>query len=1024
MQREALFIGAAITAAASVFFGLQSAQNRAMAQADAVGPALTGIPEAEFANWEIPHVSPLAMTPNGQRLLAVNTADHRLEIFDVNSGSPVLIGSAPVGLAPVSVRALDNRFALVANHVSDTISVVNLHRAMTVQTIDTADEPCDMVIAGDPERLFVSCAQANVVQVFDFASDIRLNPSPAAEVALQAEDPRMLAVSPDGLTVYAAIFEGGNRTTILGGGSGLTDLPVMSPLGPYGGLNPPPNDGAGFIPAVNPLNPPAPAVGLIVKNIDGQWMDDNGGDWTDLVSGPNAPISGRLEGWNLLDHDLALIDTATLTPEYRGDLMTTSMALAVNPVNGIVSVVGTDAFNHIRFEPNLNSRFISVDLAMVDPPTDGPPVIRDLNPHLAGIYPTETSKDPNFVALPVTERDKSIGDPRGIAWSADGARAYVTGMGSNNLVVINTLGDRAGIGDTIEVGEGPTGVVVDDTNNRVYVLNKFEASVSVVDMSTETELSRVYYFDPTPDAIKIGRKHLYDTHKNSGTGHVSCASCHLDGRMDNLSWDLGAPNGDMKPFNQNCIDLTCQDWHPMKGPMTTQTLVDIIGQEPHHWRGDREGIEAFNGAFEAILGGPLLTAGEMQEFEDFLSTVIFAPNPFRNLDNSLPTDLALDGHFTTGRFAPPGQPMPNGNAETGLILYQFAALDGVQCVTCHTLPTGMGPNGFFDGNTFVELPPGPMGELHLGIIAGDGSSQRHFKTPHLRNMHEKTGFNTTLLDNTAGFGYLHDGTIDSIERFIGDTVFTFQNLQGVSDMVAFMLAFGGSDLPDGSPTNPLEPPGTPSKDTHAGVGTQVTVSGPLTDSQVGLLLELVAIADAGDLGLIAEGVVGGQRRMYNYVAPLIFQADASGEFIDAAILLATVPANEAVTVTAVVPSTAERLSIDRDNDGFLNFDEVQSCADPGDPFSTPDNSSCCPADITTTGATLAGQFGFGVPDGVGDIDDLGYFLGAWLAMDLAVADVTSTGATLAGQTGFGEADQVVDLDDLGYFITLWLAGCP
>jgi hypothetical protein len=29
--------------------------------------------------------------------------------------------------------------------------------------------------------------------------------------------------------------------------------------------------------------------------------------------------------------------------------------------------------------------------------------------------------------------------------------------------------------------------------------------------------------------------------------------------------------------------------------MVTQSLQDIIGREPVHWRGDRPGIESFNG---------------------------------------------------------------------------------------------------------------------------------------------------------------------------------------------------------------------------------------------------------------------------------------------------------------------------------------------------------------------------------------------------------------------------------------------
>ena len=42
----------------------------------------------------------------------------------------------------------------------------------------------------------------------------------------------------------------------------------------------------------------------------------------------------------------------------------------------------------------------------------------------------------------------------------------------------------------------------------------------------------------------------------------------------------------VKPLgNNNCLaglDTGCQPWHPMKGPMTTLTLQDIIAKEPHH----------------------------------------------------------------------------------------------------------------------------------------------------------------------------------------------------------------------------------------------------------------------------------------------------------------------------------------------------------------------------------------------------------------------------------------------------------
>jgi len=81
------------------------------------------------------------------------------------------------------------------------------------------------------------------------------------------------------------------------------------------------------------------------------------------------------------------------------------------------------------------------------------------------------------------------------------------------------------------------------------------------------------------------------------------------------------------------------------------------------------------------------------------------------------------------------------------------------------------------------------------------------------------------------------------------------------------------------------------------------------------------------------------------------------------------------------------------------------------------------ADQTTTGATLPGQTGYGVPDGVADLDDLGFYIEDWRTGSLD-ADFTTTGATIAGQVGFGVPDGVVDLDDLGFFLGFWLTGCP
>jgi DNA-binding beta-propeller fold protein YncE len=891
--------------------------------------------QSSFVNWESPQVHPLDLSPDGTRLVAVNTADDRIEVFDVTSAAVVHLFDVPVGLDPVSVRCRTNDEVWVVNHVSDSVSVVSLSARNVVATLRTDDEPADVVFAGAPQRAWVSCSQANTLQVFDPANLV----AAPATIPIVGEDPRALAVSPDGTKVYAAIFESGNGTTILGGGAqtniGFPPNVVNDANGPWGGQNPPPNSGNAFNPPINPLLPAPPRVGLIVRrNAAGQWLDDNGGNWTSKVSGPNAADSGRPVGWDLADNDVAVVDTATNGVTYARRLMNICMAIAVKP-GGEVTVVGTEATNQIRFEPVVKGKFLRVELARTSA-VGATVAVGDLNPHLT--YATAT--------IPQAQRDQSLGDPRAIVWNAAGNKGYVAGMGSNNVVVIDGAGARAGLAPAIAVPEGPTGLALDEARGRLYVLSKFAARLAVVSLASETVVQSVGFLDPSPAAVKVGRKHLYDTHKNSGLGQIACGSCHVDARLDGLSWDLGDPAGSMAPVAGNNLgagipglNTGFQDFHPMKGPMTTQTLQDIIGKEPLHWRGDRKGLEDFNPAFINLQGDDAsLTAAEMQEFEDFLATITFPPNPYRNWDNTLPTSLPLPGHYTTGRFAPAGQPLPNGDAQQGLSDYRTLALDAgnIRCVTCHTLPTGAGTDYRLVGGTLQPFPVGANGEHHLALVSQDGSTNVSMKIPQLRNGYEKTGFSLTQPVATRGFAYLHDGSVDSLERFLNEPVFTVTSDQQTANLVAFMLALSGSDLPQGS-TNPLnqEPPGPPSRDTHALVGRQLTLRAAPTASETTLLGQMTGQADANKVGLVAKGVRAGLARGYAYLGGGSWQSDRAAATATTAQLTGGAAVGSEITFTVVPRGTQTRIGVDRDLDGWKDRDELDAGSDPADPLSFP-----------------------------------------------------------------------------------------
>src|SRR6267378_2908460 len=69
---------------------------------------LAQAPPPAFRNFEAPQIHPLALTPDGTRLLAVNTPNATLSVFQLVSGSPVLTAEIPVGLEPVSVAVRIN----------------------------------------------------------------------------------------------------------------------------------------------------------------------------------------------------------------------------------------------------------------------------------------------------------------------------------------------------------------------------------------------------------------------------------------------------------------------------------------------------------------------------------------------------------------------------------------------------------------------------------------------------------------------------------------------------------------------------------------------------------------------------------------------------------------------------------------------------------------------------------------------------------------------------------------------------
>jgi YVTN family beta-propeller protein len=778
-----------------------------------------------------------------------------------------------VGLEPVAVAARTNGEVWVVNHLSDSVSIVDVSvsPARVKRTLLVGDEPRGIVFAGPGRsRAFIATARRGQqltdvtisgiagsgdpklttageprasVWVFD-ASNLGhpLGGTPLEIVNLFSDVPRALAVSPDGSTVYAAAFPSGNQTTVVNAGAVCPGFDPWTPCVLKGGAVYP---GGNAGPSTNFEGVQAPDVGIVVKYDpqSGRFVDELGRNWNEAIK------------FDLPDLDVFRIDANSLdqTGAVSG-VGTTLFNMVTNPVTGTLYVSNTEAINEVRFEgpgdfggSTVQGHLAEARITVVSNSSVSP---RHLNKHI----------DYSIRPAPPGTKQHSLATPTDMAISSDGSTLYVAAFGSSRVGVYSTAALENDSFDPVAIsgghipvsGGGPSGLALDQARNRLYVLTRFDNSISVVNLATKTETAKVALNNPEPAHVVQGRRFLYDAQFTSSNGEASCSSCHIFGDKDELAWDLGDPDAPVTTnpggiTNNIRLGITAallrpningtgqvDLFHSMKGPMTTQTLRGMVNNGSMHWRGDRAtgffgtdpslfgppfdsdlAFRNFIVAFEGLNGREeMISAEDMQKFADFALAITLPPNPVRALDNSLTPAQARGRKFFMGCDGPDsvttldpvcidGRPLLDGGHRSDGVPFLIDL--GFTCEGCHTTEPW---NGFFgtDGRwSFEDLPQ---------IV----------KIPHLRNLYTKVGMhgqpdvpevkagdNGHKGDQIRGFGFLHDGSIDTVFRFLRGSVFdcngedqaTSLGLGGLTgfcggdaqrrDTVEFMLAFD-SDL--------------------------------------------------------------------------------------------------------------------------------------------------------------------------------------------------------------------------------------
>ncbi len=314
-------------------------------------------------------------------------------------------------------------------------------------------------------------------------------------------------------------------------------------------------------------------------------------------------------------------------------------------------------------------------------------------------------------------------DPADVAITPDGRYALITSSGSNRIAVVdihklismlessspyerehvfpNHLGKPTDfIVAHIPTRDSPRGVLVSPDGNTAFVANALDDSLTVIDINKLEAIRRIDLGGPTEiTKVRLGERIF---HSANITFHrqFSCHSCHPDGHIDGLTYDI-EPDG---------IGMS---------PVDNRTLRGILDTAPFKWEGTNPSLQRQCGPRLAVFFTRIqpFTPEELSALDNYICTIPRPPNRYRPLGAEL-TDAQRRGKRMFERMMTnDGRIIPKGN----------------RCVTCHFPPLYTDRNRH-DIGTKLQL-----------------DRESHFDTPHLSNIYDSAP-------------YLHNGLAETLEE--------------------------------------------------------------------------------------------------------------------------------------------------------------------------------------------------------------------------------------------------------------------
>lgn len=332
-------------------------------------------------------------------------------------------------------------------------------------------------------------------------------------------------------------------------------------------------------------------------------------------------------------------------------------------------------------------------------------------------------KDGDVDQVLLDEPNLGFADASDVACTPDGRYALVTSAGTDQVAVVDIARLTAILGRAakyerqhivpnhlgypaefiikhIAVKNNPRGVLVAPGGRVAWVANSLDDSLSVIDLQKLEAVARID-LGGSPEITKHRwGERLFHSANITFRHQYACASCHPDGHIDSVTYDIEADGIGVSPVDN-------------------RTLRGILDTAPFKWEGTNPSLSRQCGARLSVFFTRLLpfSPEELSAVDLYVTTIERPPNRYRELGARLNPAQRRGKVIFERTMTNDGRMIPVEN----------------RCITCHFPPY------------FTDRQAHDVGTRQLS------DRQGKFDTPHLNNIYDSAP-------------YLHDGMAPTLEE--------------------------------------------------------------------------------------------------------------------------------------------------------------------------------------------------------------------------------------------------------------------